>query len=309
MGLLTRRETLTQNITYMAIMAAVNAIFSLIAALVPVASLFLMIVLPLSSAIVFLFCKHRYYVIYAVATITLCLLVTIFDMSFTIFYVLTSLITGYLFGLFIKYKLHAIWSILITSIAQGLFSALTIPLINVLFEVNVIDTFKGIMQVTTSTNVDIIIPTFLFFLALVQMTFSYIVVHFEINKFGYVINDEPINTTLYSAIVIGWLVLIIPFAIFLPSGAYLLLALAFYFMFFLIFSHVAQRNKKTLIAFGVSLIVFLFLFAFLYPIVPNPLGLLLTGIYPLLVSLVCLANSLLFMLAHKDKIKGTGKEK
>ena len=164
MGLLSKRETLTQNITYMAIMAAVNAIFSLIAALVPVVSLFLMIVLPLSSAIVFLFCKHRYYVIYAFATIALCLLVTIFDMSFTIFYVLPSLITGYLFGLFIKYRLHAIWIILITSIAQGLFSALTIPLINVLFEVNVIDTFKGIMQVTASTNVDIIIPTFLFFL-------------------------------------------------------------------------------------------------------------------------------------------------
>jgi len=309
MGLLSKRETLTQNITYMAIMAAVNAIFSLIAALVPVVSLFLMIVLPLSSAIVFLFCKHRYYVIYAFATIALCLLVTIFDMSFTIFYVLPSLITGYLFGLFIKYRLHAIWIILITSIAQGLFSALTIPLINVLFEVNVIDTFKGIMQVTASTNVDIIIPTFLFFLALVQMVFSYIVVYFEINKFGYVINDEPLNTTLYSSIVIGWLVLIVPFAFFLPSGAYLLLALSFYFMFFLIFSHVAQRNKKTLIAFGVSLIVFLFFFAFLYPIVPDPLGLLLTGIYPLLVSLVCLANSLLFMLAHKDKIISTGKEK
>ena len=309
MGLLTKRETLVQNITYMAIMAAVNAIFSLIAAFVPLASLFLMIVLPLSSAIVFLFCRHRYYIIYAFATVVLCLLVTIFDMSFTIFYVLPSVITGYLFGLLIKYKFHAVWIILLTSIAQGLFTALTIPLVNVLFEVNLIDTFKGFLQVTGSVNVDLIIPTFLFFLALVQMVFSYIVISFEINKFGFEINDQPFDTSLFSYILIGTLVLIIPMGFWLPSGAYLLLALTFFFMFFIVFANVAKKNNKVLIAYGVSLVVFLFLFAFSYPLIPSPYGLLLSGILPLLVALISLSNNVLLTLAHKDKIISTGKEK
>ena len=309
MGLLTKRETLVQNITYMAIMAAVNAIFSLIAAFVPLASLFLMIVLPLSSAIVFLFCRHRYYIIYAFATIVLCLLVTIFDMSFTIFYVLPSLITGYIFGLLIKYKFHAIWLILLTSIAQGLFTALTIPLVNVLFEVNLIDTFKGFLQVSDSVHVDLIIPSFLFFLSLVQMVFSYIVISFEINKFGYAVNDEPINITVLSYVLISSLVLIIPMAFWLPSGAYLFLCLSFFFMFFIVFTNVAKKNNKVLIAYGVSLVVFLFLFAFSYPLIPSPYGLLLSGILPLLVALISLSNNVLLTLAHKDKIISTGKEK
>ena len=309
MSLLTKRETLTQNITYMAIMAAVNAIFSLIAALLPIASLFLMIVLPLSSAIVFLFCRHRYYVIYAFATIALCLLITIFDMSFTVFYVVPSLITGYIFGLLIKYKFHAVWIILFASIAQGLFTALTIPLVNVLFEVDLILIFKGFMQVGGSPNIDLIIPTFLFFLALVQMIFSYIVVNYEITKFGYEVNDQPLNPVFYSYYLLGALALTVAFSFFLPSGAYLLLAVALYFMFFIVFSFVGSKQYKVLIASGVSLVVFMFLFAFFYPLLPAPFGLLLTGILPLLVAGISLVNNVLLTFAHKDKMERTGKEK
>ncbi|MFA6645275.1 MAG: hypothetical protein WCS76_02795 [Bacilli bacterium] len=308
MGLLTKRETLVQNITYMAIMAAINAIFSLLAALVPALSLFLMIVLPLSSAIVFLFCKHRYYPIYAVATIIICLVITIFDMSFTIFYVVPSILTGYLFGLFIKYKLHAIWIILITSIAQGLFTALTLPLINLIFDVNVIDTFKGLLQLTNSTNTDIIVPSFLFYLALTQMVFSYIVIHSEINKFGYEINDAPLNTTAHSLILLGITAAITPFIFLLPSGAYLLLSVSLYFMFFIVGAFIIAKNRRVLIAFGASLLAFLFLFAFLYPLAPAPFGLLLVGILPALVALISLLNNLLFNKRAKDKIISTGKE-
>ena len=308
MSLLTKRETLVQNITYMAIMAAINAIFSLLAALVPTLSLFLMIVLPLSSAIVFLFCEHRYYPIYAAATVLICLLITIFDMSFTIFYVVPSILTGYLFGIFIKYKLHAIWIILITSIAQGLFTALTLPLIDLIFAINVIDAFKGILRLTDSLNVDIIIPSFLFYLALTQMVFSYIVIHSEINKFGYEINDAPINTSLYSLILLGIIASITPFIFLLPSGAYLLLSVSLYFMFFIAGSFIIAKNRRVLIAYGASLLAFLFLFAFLYPLTPAPFGLLLVGILPALIALISLLNNSLFNKGAKDKIISTGKE-
>ncbi|MFA5422005.1 MAG: hypothetical protein WC344_04445, partial [Bacilli bacterium] len=62
-------------------------------------------------------------------------------------------------------------------------------------------------------------------------------------------------------------------------------------------------------ALGVSLLAFMFLFAFSYPLLGDPYGLLLMGILPLLIALVSLANKLLFMRGHKDKIKGTGKER
>jgi len=229
-------------------------------------------------------------------------------MSFTIFYVIPSILTGYLFGLFIKYKLHAVWIILITSIAQGLFTALSIPLIQWIFDVNIIDTFKGLLQVTASVNIDIIVPSFLFYLALTQMIFSYIVIQSEINKFGYEINDQPLNTTMYSLILFGVIIAIIPFIFLLPSGAYLLLSISLYFMFFIVFTHILQKQYKVLIAFGISLLAFMFLFAFLYPIVPTPFGLLLVGILPALIALISLLNNVLFMRRSKDKMISTGKE-
>ena len=92
---ITKRETLVQNIAYMAIMAAINVVFVLITTLVP-ALLFLMIfVLPLTSTMVTLLCKKKYFPIYAVATIGLCMVVTLWKIDDTIFYVIPSIITGF----------------------------------------------------------------------------------------------------------------------------------------------------------------------------------------------------------------------
>ncbi|MFA5481255.1 MAG: hypothetical protein WC282_02590 [Bacilli bacterium] len=306
MSFLNKRESLTQNITYMAIMAAVNAIFSLIATLVPILSVFLMIVLPLSSAIVFLFCKHRYYIIYAIATIGLCLIITMFDMSFTIFYIVPSVITGYVFGLFIKLKIHAVWMILLTSIIQALFTFLTIPLINVLFQVDFLNSLKVLLHVATSIHIDIIIPTFIFFLGLAQMVFSYIVVSSEIEKFGYQINDEKINRWHLAIATLVALILIVPLVFIIPSGTYLMLAIATYFMVFIIFRHIAERRNKILIALGGCLVAFLFLFALLFPLVPTPYGLLLFGLLPLMVAIVSLINNVLLIHVQKDKIRSKG---
>ena len=55
----------------MALMAAINMVFSLVAMVFPFASLFLIIALPMASVLVVLTCKEKFYPIYAVATIFL----------------------------------------------------------------------------------------------------------------------------------------------------------------------------------------------------------------------------------------------
>ena len=99
MALFKKRETLVQNIAYMAIMAAINVIFVLLTALLPPLMFLMVFVLPLTSAVVTLFCKKRYFPIYFIVTIGLCMLASfgiyIFD---TFFYVLPALISGFFFG-------------------------------------------------------------------------------------------------------------------------------------------------------------------------------------------------------------------
>ena len=88
-----KKETLVQNITYMAIMAAINVVFVLITVLVPFLFFLIVFVLPLTSTIVTLHCKKRYFPIYAVATIGLCMICTMWQIGDTIFYVIPSVIS------------------------------------------------------------------------------------------------------------------------------------------------------------------------------------------------------------------------
>ena len=96
MRLIYQRENLAKAIPLMALMAAINIIVAEIAALSIIASVFLILILPLASTIVELSVKDRYFPIYGLATIGLCLALTFWNIDTTIFYVIPSVITGYI---------------------------------------------------------------------------------------------------------------------------------------------------------------------------------------------------------------------
>ena len=99
MELFKKRETPVENITYLGIMAAINVIFVLLTNVLPVLFFLIVFVLPLTSAVVTLFCKKAYFPIYFIVTLALCFLVNLgFHIFDTFLYVFPSLITGFLFG-------------------------------------------------------------------------------------------------------------------------------------------------------------------------------------------------------------------
>jgi len=76
MRLIYERENLAKSIPLMALMAAINIIIAALATLSPIASIFLILILPLTSAIVELCCKDRFFPIYGLATFGLSLALT-----------------------------------------------------------------------------------------------------------------------------------------------------------------------------------------------------------------------------------------
>ena len=114
MGLFSKKETLIQNMTFMGIFSAINVVISLLSTILfavatPI-SILLIIVLPLTSTVVELFCKDKYYPIYLFSTIGLSLVVTMWDMQNTIFYLIPSVFTGYIFGLLTKKRISGIYT-------------------------------------------------------------------------------------------------------------------------------------------------------------------------------------------------------
>ena len=165
MRLIYERKNLAKSIPLMALMAAINIIIAELAGLSPIVSIFLILVLPLTSAIVELCCKDRYFPIYALATFGLSLALTFWNIETTIFYVFPSIVTGYIFGLLAKHKIPMIWAIISATLAQTAISYTLIPVVNFIFQVDIILTFKTAFGVVDKTHIDIIVPTFIFLIS------------------------------------------------------------------------------------------------------------------------------------------------
>lgn len=273
------KQTLIQNLSFMALMAAINTVFSLVALFFPLASLLLTIALPMATVLVVLTCKLKYFPIYAVATLALSLLVTLDGMETTLFYLLPALIAGFAFGFLMKKKVFVGFIVLGVAFIQLGISYGSILLIRGLFETDMVAFFSRLLSIDQSPFASVIMPSFFFVIALAQTAFSFIVIHSEIQKFGYDIDTEIRHPIIFPLIALGTALLITVFSLFAPDVAYLLFAVCLYFSIFSFFSWWPFRTQKWLIFVGVLELLTLFIFAALFDSVSAPLNLLLVGLF------------------------------
>jgi hypothetical protein len=308
MSIFQNRVTLTQNIAYMALMAAINIIFSVVSSFIPVIGYFLMLVLPLTSVIVTLFCKTKYYPIYFIATIGLCLVSTLWNISNTIYYVIPSILTGFLFGMLVKYKVNGMYIILLTSILQTILSMLLIPVIDFFLGIDLIIQFETIFSLQNSTSISNIVPSFVFFISLCQMIFTYIIIDEEINKFGFQIIEQKIVSVFLPLGTMFCLLIVFIFSFFALPVSYLFLMITIFLSVFMIVTSIQEKNKLIVVLDIVSFLITFVLFGVFYQMVDDNKGLLLISIFPTLVAFITIANNLLRLKTHKDRIETRGKK-
>lgn len=288
-----KKETLVQNMAFMAIVAALNVVISLVAAFSITFSLLLIIFLPLISALTEILCKDKYYPIYALATVGLCIVSTLWNIETTLFYVVPSVLTGFVFGFVLKHKIKPIYSVAIASLIQGGLTYATIPLIKAVLQVDIINTFKVALNLTESAAFDIIVPSAIFMISVIEMTLAYVVIQAETNKFGLEINEEgqdyiiSISTILTSGLIIAFYFITLKIA-------YLLLFISLFLMVYLIVKEFSIKAILPLILDGVSFVTsFLLYVLFNGGQMIQYSNLLLFGTMPLLVAIINLVYSLL----------------
>ena len=298
-----KRESLIRNITFMALMAAINVVFVLLTTLVPVLVFLIVFVLPLTSAIVVIHCKKRYFPIYAVATIGLCLICTIWKIDDTIFYVIPSIISGFIFGLFAEKKVPSYWIILTTAIIQIGFTYASIPLIKLMTGRDIVEVFAVAFGINDFQYLSYVVPCFIFFISMAQEILAYMVIREELPKFGYELN-EPKNLPLSLAVCLtASISLAVIFAFIYGPISYLFTLISLYLAIYAIIQLVTVKNIIVYILLATTLIVSIFLFAFIYPSMPKPLGLILANIYFIFVAIIVLINNYLLKPHKEDTIK------
>ena len=163
-------------------MAAINLVFVLLTTFIPILFFLIVFVLPLTSVIVTLHCQKKYFPIYAITTIGLCLLCTIWKIDDTIFYVIPSIISGFIFGLLIEKKVSSFWIILSTTVIQIAFTYASIPLIKVMTGRDIIHDFSTVFGINEFIYLDYVTPCFIYFLALAQQVLAFVIIREELPR-------------------------------------------------------------------------------------------------------------------------------
>ena len=284
-------------------MAAINLVFVLLTTFIPVLFFLIVFVLPLTSVIVTLHCQKRYFPIYAITTIGLCLLCTIWKIDDTIFYVIPSIISGFVFGLSIEKKVPSFWIILATTLIQIGFTYASIPLIKLMTGRDIIYDFATVFGINDFIYLDYITPCFIYFLALAQQILAFVIIREELPKFGFELN-EPTNIPLSLAISIASsIVLTVIFAFIYGPIAYLFTLVGLFLSIYAVVYLVLEYNKLVYILLGVSLGLSIFLFAIFYPMVPVPLGMLFLNILFFMIAIIVLINNYLLRRRKEATIK------
>lgn len=284
MQIFKKRETPVQNIAYMAIMSAINIIFVLITNLLPVMLFLLVLVLPLTSTIVTLYCKKKYYPIYAIATLGLCFAVAggfyIFD---ALIYVLPSLIVGFIFGISFEFKLPAILIIVSATIAQFLLTYLTFLILkHIMLNFNTMDSILDLFGLNEFPYRDSFVYVFLYIISQIQIVLSYIFVKVQVKRIGVDINLACKNRYfLYFTTILSILLAVLAYFYF-PSWCLVFIIMPIAIYVFEMAELLLKTDILTIVLIVISHITFIFLFAFLYQytIKPNQLIILtaLTGL-------------------------------
>lgn len=281
-----KRQTLIRAICFSSLFVAINVLCSFLAMAIPVAGVILIIFLPLTSALVEINIKDRWFPIYAIATIGLSIVATLSSIDFTLFYIVPSIFTGYIFGLSLKRGIPNLIAILLATLIQTFLSFAFVELLNLITGIDIIAIFAKIFGISDIFLFNSFIFVFFFIVGLVQVILSFIVVENELSKFGFRKHVKIDESLVTSFSILGSILLSGIFLLFYIPLSLLFILLSFYFSVFVIFFEFKNQNRVSLVINGVGFFVQILLFALLNGLIEGFYVFLLLLIWPFVIFCV-----------------------
>lgn len=297
MAVLKKKTTLVHHISYMGIMAAINLIFIVLATYLPFLMFLLILVLPFVSTIVSYYCLKRYYIIYALASIGLCF---IFNINDTIFYVVPAIITGFVIGLLLEKRINPFWLILTSSIIESALTFAFIPLINLIGNVDIVNTFLSIFKLESFAYKTELTYLFIYFISLVQCGLTHFILLSDAKKIGIEVNTS-INS--FAPFIIGneiAILLCLIFSFIYAPLSFFFVAVSIYFSLFLLIDIFMSKKILNYVLLGVLFFASLLVFAIFYTRIIAPFGLLLMVLFSLTIIVISFMNN--YLLNKKSNI-------
>ena len=253
----------------------------------------MILLLPFASTVVAYYCLKRYYVIYAVATVGLCLLCS-FNIGDTIFYVVPAVVSGFVLGVLLEQKIHPFWMLLSCTVINAALTYVSIPLVNLISKTDIVLSLLTIFSLQDFTYKTELVYLFIFLISLAQCGLSIFIIVSDARKIGIQINTRVNSFWPYIIGLEASIALAVGCALFYMPLSLVFICISFYFAAFLLVDLVFSKKLLIYIVSGILVLAMVFVFAIFYKSLKEPYGIVLSVIFPLAIGLVSfLKNCLL----------------
>lgn len=234
-----KNNEVIKNITFCSLITSINIIFVLLNIFMPFFTLFLIIIIPFSITLTCIKCGVKYSLLTIISSL---LITSLIDFNTALIYVFPSLISGFLFAIFIKLKFHRFYIVLFSSLIGIISQFISIKIIELISNIDIIQFLNNIFHFD-SNQLELYSFTILFFISLIQSLFSYIIIDAESNKFNIIIHKK--DDIFYYILLQTTLITIISVIIYnINKSIYFLLSsISFISALYLIYLLFKQHNK------------------------------------------------------------------
>ena len=199
----------TSDITFISLMSALVCVMSLILIFIPFSFLLMIIVYPLISSYVSYKSKIKVSLLFMLSSIILSFIICFGDIGNVLFYIIPGLILGFSIGLMTKKTLQFFNIFVFSTIISFILFEISIPLINVIYSIDFIDSTLNLIGINASYNFIILFHLIIF---IVNLTITFITIFFiyiVLKKVKIVLNFNFKTSISYKNICISSLFLII----------------------------------------------------------------------------------------------------
>lgn len=153
---------------------------------------------PLITTLTFLLCEKRTAFCYFIASLTICFFI---QFEKTIFYLLPSMLSGFLFALFIKKKWNYIYALISVSLFNALMTALLFFISEKLFSLPVYQAFQTIFRLDEQRAKEVF-PLFIAITSMAQTILNAFIIYYELPKYeiSVTLDSKPILYLFYCSL-------------------------------------------------------------------------------------------------------------
>lgn len=294
-----KRESVVENLAFMGVSAALVGLFALASSFSVIASILLMLALPLLSALVAIICKWRYLPLFLIASIGVSTLLSFASFQNEIFFVIPSLFIGIVFGMLERTKIERAISLFLCALMEfGLFY-LSMLFIKGLYEVDMIQFLLQLIGRKIDGVSEIIFPTFVLGYAFAQVAILDFAFYFVFSRFG-MNRKYQFLKPFYCWIGIASYFLSLGLSLINPTLGYLFLGISIYWTVFALVYFFQKPCKLGIILIVIGIFTALLISSLMYKMMPPNTGLILYGSVFAIANIGCFMGHLVQKKASKE---------